>query len=115
MDFSDAFTDAVEAKQVAQQNKLRAETEAEQKVIEAEAAAEVRKVEADAAAYEILAQAEAEAEANEKLAASITDGLIEYQYAQSWNGELPMFSSSNDGSMFPVFNMGDIIPVTDGQ
>ena len=35
MDFTNAFTDAVEAKQVAQQNKLRAETEAEQKVIEA--------------------------------------------------------------------------------
>jgi regulator of protease activity HflC (stomatin/prohibitin superfamily) len=39
MDFTDAFTNAVEAKQVAQQNKLKAETEAEQKVIEAEAAA----------------------------------------------------------------------------
>ena len=39
MDFSDAFTDAVEAKQVAQQNKLRAETEAEKAKIEAEAAA----------------------------------------------------------------------------
>ena len=51
MDFTDAFTEAVEAKQVAQQNKLRAETEAEQKVIEAKAEAEIKKVEADADAY----------------------------------------------------------------
>ena len=35
MDFTDAFTDAVEAKQVAEQNKLRAETEAQQRVLEA--------------------------------------------------------------------------------
>ena len=34
-----SFTAAVEAKQVAQQNKLKAETEAQQKVIEAEAEA----------------------------------------------------------------------------
>lgn len=47
MDFTDAFTDAVEAKQVAEQNKLRAQTEADQRVIEAEAEAEVKKVEVD--------------------------------------------------------------------
>ena len=40
MDFTNTFTEAVEAKQVAQQNKLRAETEASQKVIEANAAAD---------------------------------------------------------------------------
>ena len=39
MDFTDAFTNAVEQKQVAQQNKLRAETEAEQARIVAEAEA----------------------------------------------------------------------------
>ena len=64
LDFTDAFTDAVEAKQVAQQNKLRAQTEAEQKIVEANAAAEVKKVNADAAAYELLAEAKAKAEAN---------------------------------------------------
>lgn len=100
MDFTDAFTNAVEAKQVAEQNKLKAQTEAEQQIIEANAAAEIKKVNseadaeakkiaADAAAYEIGVKAEAEAQANQKLAQSLTDVLIEYKYYESWNGELP--------------------------
>lgn len=103
MDFTDAFTDAVEAKQVAQQNKLKAETEAEQKVIEAQAAAEVRKVNADAEAYELLAKAEAEAEANRKLAQSLTDELVNYIYAQSWDGKLPTFMAG-DTQTVPVLD-----------
>ena len=103
MDFTDAFTDAVEAKQVAQQNKLRAETEAEQKVIEAQAAAEVRKVNADAEAYELLAKAEAEAEANRKLSESLTDALIQYTYAQTWDGKLPTFLAG-DSQTVPVID-----------
>lgn len=102
MDFTDVFTNAVEAKQVAQQNKLKAQTEAEQKVIEAEAAAqrakieadaaaEVKKVEADAEAYQMRVKAEAEAEANKKVAQSLTQALIDYTYAQNWNGELPIY------------------------
>ena len=100
MDFTDAFTNAVEAKQVAEQNKLKAQTEAEQRIIEANAAAEIKKVEAaaeaaakktaaEAEAYEIQVKAEAEAEANKKLAESITEELIDYKYYESWNGELP--------------------------
>lgn len=100
MDFTDAFTNAVEAKQVAEQNKLKAETEAQQKIIEANAAAEIKKVNsevdaeakkiaADAAAYEIEVKANAEAEANMKLSQSLTDDLIEYKYYETWNGELP--------------------------
>ena len=100
MDFTDAFTNAVEAKQVAEQNKLKAQTEAEQKVIEANAAAEIKRVDAEAAAaakkiaadaeaYEIGVKATAEAEANKQLAASITQQLIDYKYYEAWNGELP--------------------------
>lgn len=100
MDFTDAFTNAVEAKQVAEQNKLKAETEAQQQIIEANAAAEIKRVnsEADAAAkkiaaeaqaYEIQVKAEAEAEANKKLVQSLTGELIEYKYYETWNGELP--------------------------
>ena len=89
MDFTDAFTDAVEAKQVAEQNKLKAQTQAEQQVIEAQAAADVKKTQADADAYEIKVKAEAEAEANNLLAASITQTLIDYKYYETWNGELP--------------------------
>ena len=107
MDFTDAFTDAVEAKQVAQQNKLKAQTEAEQRVIEANAAAEVKKVQADAEAYEVLARADAEAEANRKISESLTKDLINYNYAQSWDGKLPAIMSGSDGAV--IVNAGDII------
>ena len=114
MDFTDTFTNAVEAKQVAQQNKLKAETIAEQKVVEAEAAAKVKTVEAqakadadkiaaDAEAYKIATKADAEAEANKKLAESVTNTLIEYQYAQNWDGKLPTYMSGDNG-MIPVIN-----------
>lgn len=100
IDFTDAFTDAVEAKQVATQNKLRAETEqeqatmeasaaAERRQIEAEADAQIQKIQADAKSYEIKVQSEAEAEANEKIAKSLNEQLIAYAYANAWNGELP--------------------------
>lgn len=111
MDFTDAFTEAVEAKQVAQQNKLRAETEAEQKVIEANAAAEIKKVEADADAYEVKTKAEAEAEANRKIAESLTEELIAYTYAGRWDGELPTFMSGENGFL-PMFDMTGL---ADGQ
>ena len=114
MDFTDAFTNAVEAKQVAQQNKLKAETVAEQKVVEAKAAAEVKTVEAkakaeadkiaaEAEAYQIKVKADAEAEANRKVAGSLTNTLIDYEYAQSWDGKLPTYMSGDNGFV-PVFN-----------
>lgn len=102
MDFTDTFTNAVEAKQVAAQNKLKAETEAAQKVVEAEAAAEVQRIQAEAEAYELKTKSEAEAEANRKIAESITDGLIEYTYATGWNGELPTYMTGENS--IPVIN-----------
>lgn len=119
IDFTDAFTNAVEAKQVATQERLTAQTqqermtmeakaEAERKAISAAADAEVAKIQADAKAYEIEVQAEAEAEANKKVAQSLTDELIEYTQAQTWNGELPD-TYMGDSSAIPVISMGEII------
>lgn len=107
LDFTDAFTNAVEAKQVAAQNKLQAEIEQQQKIMEQEAQAEralieanaeaqiaqikaeaeleVTKIEADAAEY----AGKREAEKNRAVAESLTDDLIKYYYIQQWNGELP--------------------------
>ncbi len=107
MDFTDVFTNAVEAKQVAQQNKLRAQTEAEQRVIESEAAAEIKKIDADAAAYEVLARAEAEAEANRMISESLTQNLIDYTYANSWNGQLPRIVTGEGGGL--LINAGDLL------
>ncbi len=118
LDFTDAFTEAVEAKQVAEQNKLKAATEQEQanliaeaeakrKVVAANAAAEVAKIEADAQKY----ASEQEAEANKKLAESITDALISYFEIEKWDGKLPTIYAG-EGEMLPILNItpDDIAP-----
>lgn len=117
VDFTDAFTNAVEDKQVAEQTKLRVETEQAQQVsvekataerriisanadaqersILAEADANVAKIKADAEAYARQVQAQAEADANQKIAASLTEALIDYLKISQWNGQLPQITSSN--------------------
>jgi len=111
MDFSDAYTDAVEQKQVAEQKKLQAEIEqaqmileakaqAERKQIEAEAEAKVAEIQADAAKY----AGEKEAEMNKKLGETLTPVLIEYYYAQRWDGKLPTLVGG--GSMLPIIGEG---------
>lgn len=107
MDFTDEFTNAVEAKQVAVQNKLKATTEQEQKTIEAEQAAERTKIEAAAAAEVAKIQAQAdlevqkinadaaeyagqkEAAKNKAINESLTGDLLNYYLIQQWNGEYP--------------------------
>lgn len=101
MDFTDAFTTAVEEKQVAQQNKLRAETEAEKAKIEAEAAAEVKRIQAQAEADAKLIQAEAEAEANRKVSESLTDEILQNKFIDTWNGELPLVTGG-EGSLLNI-------------
>lgn len=118
IDFADAFTDAVEAKQVAQQGKLKAEIEQEQatmeaqqaaarKQIAAEAEAAVQKINADAAAYAIRAEAEAKAEANQKIAESLTPELIEYTQVSLWDGKLPTYMAGDGAVTMPILNMGE--------
>ena len=77
-DFSDAFITAIEEKQVAQQQLLKAETEKQTKITNAEADAEAVKIKADA-----------EAKANETIAKSLTDQVIENKKIEKWDGELP--------------------------
>jgi regulator of protease activity HflC (stomatin/prohibitin superfamily) len=114
VDFTDTFEAAVEAKQVATQEKQRAQTEqermtmeaqqaAERKKIEANAAAEVQKIEADAAAYAVKVQAQAQADANTQLAASITEELIRYNTIITWNGQLPTFAGEG---IMPIIDFG---------
>lgn len=74
MDFTDSFTTAVEAKQVAAQNKLQAQIEQEQKTMEAEQAANRSKIEAEAAAEVAKIQALADMEV-----AQISSDSAEYQ------------------------------------
>lgn len=116
IDFTDAFTNAVEAKQVAAQDKLTAETvqaqktmeqeaeaeraiiaanaQARQDIIAAEADLEVVKIQADAALY----AGEREANMNERIAAALTEDLIQYYWIKQWNGELPSTVLDSNGN-----------------
>lgn len=118
LDFSDAFTDAVEAKQVAEQKSKQAQIEQNQKTMETEAAAkraeidakaaaavakisaqadlDVVKIQADAAEYAGQKDAAVIAQVRDVLAAdaeNLTDAdirnLIYYYYVQKWDGKLP--------------------------
>ena len=77
-DFSEAFITAIEEKQVAQQQLLKAETEKKTKITNAQAEAEAIKI-----------KAEAEAEANTTISKSLTDQVIENKKIEKWNGEMP--------------------------
>ena len=83
-DFSDAFIQAIEEKQVAQQKLLTAETEKQTAIAKAEAEAKT-----------IVIKAEAEAEANKVLSESITTNVIEYNKIEKWNGELPQVTGGS--------------------
>ncbi len=122
IDFTDAFTTAVEAKQVAAQNKLTAETEQAQKTMEEEATAkraviaanaeaekaviaanaelEVVKVQAEAALY----AGEKEAEMNKRISESLTEELIDYYWIKQWNGQLPSTVLSDNGNYMLSLN-----------
>ena len=106
IDFTDAFTNAIEAKQVATQKKLQVQTEQEQLTMErksqaerdliaAQAALDVAKIEAEAVEY----AGQKEAAANAAIAKSITPELIEYYKAQKWNGQLPTFNGGGSTTM----------------
>ncbi len=116
IDFTDAFTDAVEAKQVAAQKKLQAEIEQAQKTMEtqqaaerqrinAEAEATVAKINADAEAYATKVRSEAEAAANKLIAESLTKELISFNEVKAWNGQLPTFVSGEGGTTLPILNL----------
>lgn len=116
IDFTDAFTNAVEAKQVAAQNKLTAETEQAQKTMEEQAAAEraiiasnaeaeqaVIAAKADLEVVQIQAEArlyagQREAEMNQRIAEALTDELISYYWIKQWDGKLPSTVLGDSGS-----------------
>lgn len=115
IDFTDQYEAAIEAKQVATQEKQKAQTEqermtmeetqqAERKRIAAQAAADVQKIDADAEAYALQVKAEAEAEANKKINQSLTTDLVEYKKILSWDGKLPTIT----GGGTPILNMSNL-------
>ena len=83
-DFSEEFINAIEEKQVAQQQLLKAETEKQTAITNAQAEAEAIKI-----------KAEAEAEANKVLSESLTDQIIEYNKIEKWDGKLPQVTGTD--------------------
>lgn len=83
-DFSEAFIDAIEEKQVAEQKLLKAETEKQTAITNAEAQAQTTKI-----------KAEAEAEANNKIKASLNDDIIRSKFYDKWDGKLPQAMGSD--------------------
>jgi regulator of protease activity HflC (stomatin/prohibitin superfamily) len=125
MDFSDVFTQAVEAKQVAQQEKLKAETEQEQKTMEEQAAAdrqvitaqanaEVAKIEAEADREVLKIQADAaeyagqkDAAVNKALSESLDEVLLQYFAIKQWDGKMPEFLAGmdNEGILALIYGL----------
>ena len=135
-DFTDAYTNAIEAKQVAEQEALKDKTQqqmeterarqaAEREKIQAENAATIRKInaEADADAARVKAQADyevaqleadaiaykgmKEAEATKALAEAISNEIVAYEYAKNWSGNLPTYMMG-DGGMLPILDLGSV-------
>jgi regulator of protease activity HflC (stomatin/prohibitin superfamily) len=135
-DFTNAYTNAIEAKQVAEQEALKDKTQqqmeterarqaAERAKIQAENEAAIRKInaEAEAEAAKVRAQADhevarleadaiaytglKEAEATKALADAITDEVVAYEYACNWSGHYPSYMMG-DTSALPIFNLGSL-------
>lgn len=122
IDFTDAFTNAVEAKQVAAQDKLTAETKQAQLTMEAEqeAARQVIKAQADAEQAKIAAQADLEVTkiqadaaeyAGQKEAARInaiaqvlTSDVLKYYNILQWDGKLPVYMLGKDTGILMSLN-----------
>lgn len=101
-DFSSEFNNAIEAKQVAEQNLIKTKTEQEQAIVIAEANAKQKVISANAEAEAILAQAQAQADANKLLEESLSGKVIAYEQIQKWNGVMPRVTGSDSGLLINV-------------
>ena len=117
IDFTDAFTNAIEEKQVATQRKLQVETEQEQQTLVAKAEAERATIQAKAEAEQKLIRAQADADAV-KIAADaeayrlemeskhITESVIKKETIEKWDGKLPTITGSD---AVPLVNAESLI------
>ena len=101
-DFSEEYINAVEAKQVAEQNLIKTRTEQEQALVIANTEAQKRVIAAEAEANEIKVLAEANAESNRIITESISELLIKYQTVAKWDGKLPSVMSGSDNMLIDI-------------
>ena len=100
-DFSQAYDQAIEDKQIAQQNALeeqyklqQVQVSAQQQVVQANAQADAAVATAQGAAKATILQAQADAEAYELKQKTLTPALIELALINKWNGQMPTYAST---------------------
>lgn len=91
-EFTDEYNAAIEAKQTAQQNALKAEQDLQRIKVEAE---------------QTVAQAQAEAEAYRLKSEQITPQMIAMEYIDKWDGKLPTVAGGDSSSM--LIDISEII------
>ncbi len=95
VNFSDKFSDAVEAKQIAEQDAKRAEFIALKAIKKAEAQVNLAK---------------GEAEVNRLLHQSLTRQILERQAIEKWNGRLPLIVSRDTPKFF---NLSELLKLSE--
>jgi regulator of protease activity HflC (stomatin/prohibitin superfamily) len=93
----DAVIQAINQKNVMQQQALTAQNELQKNQFQAQGDS----IKAAGRAKAIMAEAEAQAKANELLSRSITPTLVQYEMAKRWNGQMPQVS----GSAMPMIQL----------
>lgn len=96
-----SLTDMIDAKNAAVQAALKAENQV--KEAEANAKIAVAKAEGDAQAMKI--KADAEAYYNRTIAASLSPMIVQEDWIEKWNGELPTFTGGNGSIPMLNFNL----------
>jgi len=93
----DAVIQAINQKNVMQQQALTAQNELQKNQFQAQGDS----IKAAGRAKAILTEAEAQSRANELLSRSITPTLVQYEMAKRWNGQMPQVS----GSAMPMIQL----------
>jgi regulator of protease activity HflC (stomatin/prohibitin superfamily) len=89
--------DAINTKNVMQQQALTAQNELQKNQFQAQGDS----IKAAGRAKAILTEAEAQAKANQLLSQSLTATLVQYEMAKRWNGQMPQVS----GSAMPMIQL----------
>lgn len=92
-----AVMDAISLKNVMQQQSLTAQNELQKNTFQAQGDS----IKAAGRAKAILAEAQAQAKANELLSRSITGSLVQYEMAKKWNGQMPQVT----GGAMPMLQL----------
>jgi regulator of protease activity HflC (stomatin/prohibitin superfamily) len=132
--FTEAYRNAVEQKQIEKENiatkenlakqaefekqrtVTQAQAEAERQRLErigvAQGEAEATRLQAQAEAEAIRVKAEAQSDANKRISQSLDQNVISWQAVQNWHGEYPVVLGGNGGYILPgdLFNTQAAIP-----